>query len=122
MAASVLFDGGAVNALCALTRRTAKYAFREATSAAAVLQWRDSNNDGDGTVNRLLNRLIGVLLLAMLATAAAAQPAGYTKPKVRAITAFVRLDRSAYASQITEALAVVRPCIACLSSPGRAVG
>jgi uncharacterized protein (UPF0210 family) len=108
MAASVLFDGGTLKARCALTRRTAKYAFREATLAAAVLQWRDSNNDGDGTVNRLLNGLIGVLLLAMLATAAAAQPPGYTKPKVRAITAFVRLDRSAYASQITEALAVIR--------------
>ena len=40
---------------------------------------------------------------------ATAYPTGdYTKPKVRAITAFVRLDRATYAQQVNEALAVLQ--------------
>ena len=39
---------------------------------------------------------------------AASQAPPYTKPKVRAITGFLRLDRSTYAQQITEALSVLR--------------
>lgn len=35
-------------------------------------------------------------------------PPPYTKPRVRAITSFVRLDRATYAQQIAEALAVIR--------------
>ena len=54
--------------------------------------------------------LTGVLLLAVATAAAAAQePAsGYTKPKVRAITAFVWLDRSGYTEQIEAALKVLK--------------
>jgi len=37
-----------------------------------------------------------------------AAEAGYTKPKVRAITAFVRLERTSYAQQVNDALAVLR--------------
>ncbi len=59
-------------------------------------------------MDRLLNKLIGAFLLAILAATAAAQPPSYTKPKVRAITAFVRIDRPTYARQITEALAVIK--------------
>ena len=56
----------------------------------------------------LVKKLIGAFLLAILAVTAAAQGAGYTKPKVRAITAFVRIERPTYARQITEALAAIR--------------
>lgn len=70
-------------------------------------------------------RLIGALLSALMVfaaagavavaraatsttTAAAAQQVPpYTKPKVRAITAFVRLDRTTYAQQIADALKVL---------------
>jgi uncharacterized protein len=56
----------------------------------------------------LRQKLIGILLLAVIATAAAAQPPSYTKPKIRAITGFVRLDRATYAQQIAETLSVIR--------------
>jgi uncharacterized protein len=46
--------------------------------------------------------------LAADATAVAAEAAGYTKPKVRAITAFVRLERSTYTKQVGDALTVLR--------------
>lgn len=59
-------------------------------------------------MDRLLNKLIGAFLLSILAATAAAQPPSYTKPKVRAITAFVRIDRPTYGRQITEALAVIK--------------
>ncbi|HVO47598.1 MAG TPA: DUF711 family protein [Steroidobacteraceae bacterium] len=42
------------------------------------------------------------------AAAAGANAPAYTKPKVRAITAFVRLDRSTYVQQVDEALVVLR--------------
>jgi uncharacterized protein len=38
----------------------------------------------------------------------AGEAASYSKPKVRAITAFVRLDRATYAQQVGEALKVIR--------------
>ena len=38
----------------------------------------------------------------------AAEAPGYAKPKVRAITAFVRLERVSYAQQVSDALAVLR--------------
>lgn len=46
------------------------------------------------------------LLAVVSATTAQAQ--NYTKPKVRAITGFVRLNRADYAQQIAEALSVLR--------------
>src|ERR1700722_4573217 len=60
-------------------------------------------------MGRLLN-LIGVTLLAlvMVVGAAATTPPPYPKPKVRAITAFVRLDRATSAQQVADALTVLR--------------
>ena len=55
-----------------------------------------------------LNGLIGALLLAVLAASAMAQSPGFGKPKVRAITAFARLDRTTYTQQVSEALSVIR--------------
>ncbi len=52
-------------------------------------------------------RLLHALLLAALACGAA-YAQDYSKPKVRAITAFVRLDRASYLPQVSEALAVLR--------------
>jgi uncharacterized protein len=52
-------------------------------------------------------KLIWVLLLAV-ASMATAQAKDYTKPKVRAITGFVRLDRADYALEIAQALSVLR--------------
>lgn len=52
-----------------------------------------------------------VFLAASLFTidvAAGAEATGSTKPKVRAITAFVRLERATYAQQVNDALAVLR--------------
>jgi len=59
-------------------------------------------------VGHCRNMLIGALLLAILTTSAVAQAPSYSKPKVRAITAFVRLDRATYAQQVTEALSVIK--------------
>lgn len=60
-------------------------------------------------MKRLLQKSIGALLLAIVAMTAVAQsPPPYTKPKVRAITGFVRLDRATYAQQIAETLSVIR--------------
>lgn len=74
-----------------------------------VLQLGDSNHRGSGTVMRLLQKSIGALMLAIVAMTAVAQaPPAYTKPKVRAITGFVRLDRATYAQQIAETLSVIR--------------
>lgn len=44
----------------------------------------------------------------MFTTVVAVQAQDYTKPKVRAITAFVRLDRAIYAQQMAETLTVLR--------------
>jgi uncharacterized protein len=46
-------------------------------------------------------------LLALLASATA-HAQDYTKPRVRAITAFVRLERASYAQQVTETLTMLR--------------
>jgi uncharacterized protein (UPF0210 family) len=48
------------------------------------------------------------LLLFCVSWATPASAQGGSKPKVRAITGFVRLDRAQYDKQITEALAVLR--------------
>jgi len=47
-------------------------------------------------------------LFAVNVPCTAAEPTGYTKPKVRAITAFVRLERATYVRQVNDALAVLR--------------
>src|SRR5437660_9521586 len=49
-----------------------------------------------------LRVLITVVLLSLVATAQS------TKPKVRAITGFVRLDRSHYQQQVADTLVVLR--------------
>jgi len=54
----------------------------------------------------VIRRLLFVLLAFSVSFAAYAD--GYTKPKVRAITAFVRLDRASYGEQIAAALQVLR--------------
>jgi uncharacterized protein len=59
-------------------------------------------------VKRLIQKSFGALLLALVAITAVAQAPAYTKPKVRAITGFVRLDRATYAQQIAEVLSVIR--------------
>ncbi|MFZ3380023.1 MAG: DUF711 family protein [Candidatus Acidiferrales bacterium] len=50
--------------------------------------------------------------------ARAADPAAATKPKVRAITAFVRLDRAAYQAQIQDALQFLRSAKAAIEKSG----
>jgi len=47
-------------------------------------------------------------LFAVNVSSMAAEATGYMKPKVRAITAFVRLERASYAQQVNDALAVLR--------------
>ncbi len=59
-------------------------------------------------IHGLRHRLIGALLLAVVLSVATAHAQNYTRPKLRAITGFVRLDRENYAPQIAEALAVLR--------------
>jgi uncharacterized protein len=59
----------------------------------------------------VIHRIRWAALWALLLTVVAAtvsQAEEYTKPKVRAITGFVRLDRTTYAQQITATLAVLR--------------
>jgi uncharacterized protein (UPF0210 family) len=52
-------------------------------------------------------RLAALALLLAVACAATAQAQDYTRPKVRAITAFVSLERASYARQIAATLAVL---------------
>jgi uncharacterized protein (UPF0210 family) len=52
-------------------------------------------------------KLLCAFLFAVI-SASMAQAQTYTKPKVRAITGFVRLDRADYVRQIAEALSVLR--------------
>src|ERR1700691_178311 len=51
---------------------------------------------------------LGLACLGALALSTVAQAADYTKPKVRAITAFVRLTPATYVNQISDALIVLR--------------
>ncbi len=53
-------------------------------------------------------RCAAVSLLMLSACAATAQAQDYTRPKVRAITAFVSLERASYARQIARTLVVLR--------------
>jgi uncharacterized protein (UPF0210 family) len=66
-------------------------------------------------------RCIAVALLALAAGAGTSQAADYTKPKVRAITAFVTLERASYARQIAATLAVLREAQRDLEHEGYAV-
>jgi uncharacterized protein (UPF0210 family) len=59
-------------------------------------------------IHSLRNKLIICASLLAVASAVTAQEQRYTKPKVRAITGFVRLDRTTYAQQIDETLTVLR--------------
>jgi uncharacterized protein len=65
----------------------------------------------------VIKRLLLFSLLA-LTSAAAAQADAYTLPKVRAITAFVRLDRTTSDTQIDSALGVLRETRAELQKQG----
>ncbi|MEJ0039596.1 MAG: DUF711 family protein [Gammaproteobacteria bacterium] len=58
-----------------------------------------------------------VFALACLSVAVA-QAQGYTKPRVRAITAFVRLDLDAYPKEIADTLAVLRSARARFNEQG----
>ncbi len=58
-------------------------------------------------MHSLRHTLIGALLLTF-AVAGTVQAQNYTKPKVRAITGFVRLEQAAYVQQIAETLTVLR--------------
>src|SRR5579862_4969342 len=55
---------------------------------------------------RIRNRFVAGLLL-IVCSIVTAHAQSYTKPKVRAITAFVRIERPQYAQQITAALKVL---------------
>lgn len=50
---------------------------------------------------------LAALLLLFICSVVAAHAQDYTKPKVRAITAFVQLDRANYGQQVSAALAVL---------------
>ena len=64
-----------------------------------------------------MKRLMLTLFLCVFAFAAHAAPDA-AKPKVRAITAFVRLDRSSYETQIDEAMKVLNAAQAEFASRG----
>ena len=51
---------------------------------------------------------LGLVCVISLAASTVAPAADYTKPKVRAITAFVRLNPATYGAQISDALVVLR--------------
>src|SRR5579884_3674118 len=52
--------------------------------------------------------LLCSLLIPVIGSAQPAQSAGAAKPKIRAITAFVRLDRAAYQTQVADAMKLLR--------------
>jgi len=55
-----------------------------------------------------MQRLIAAVLLCLFAATAVRAASDGAKPKVRAITAFVRLDRSSYERQVSEAMTVLK--------------
>src|SRR5690242_4707272 len=69
----------------------------------------------NGMVRSLYLKLACVTALAV---STFAQAADYSKPKVRAITAFVRLDPTTYATQISDALIVLRAAQAQFAQQG----
>src|SRR5215471_9413862 len=54
------------------------------------------------------NRITGAVLLAFFTSATIAQTAPVARPKVRTVTAFVRLNRESYRAQIDDALKMLR--------------
>ena len=54
-----------------------------------------------------MKRLIATMLLCTFAASAVHAASDVAKPKVRALTAFVRLDRASYQNQIAEAMTVL---------------
>ena len=66
---------------------------------------------------RNLRRALGFALFA-IAAVVTADAEGYTKPKVRAITAFVRLNQASYQDEVAGALGVVRAAKAEFESQG----
>lgn len=76
---------------------------------------------------RTLSQLTGARLLALpglllafliLAVASPAQGQTAEKPKVRAVTAFVRIDRAQYRTQVSDALLMLRKAKAALEQAG----
>src|SRR3954469_16289015 len=65
-----------------------------------------------------MKHLIALVLLCVLATTIAHAASDAAKPKVRTITAFVRLDRSSYEKQIDEAMTVLNAAKADFSRRG----
>jgi uncharacterized protein (UPF0210 family) len=59
-------------------------------------------------IRSVRHQLLCALLLFAAVPAVTAQVQTYSKPKVRAITGFVRLERADYAAQIAQSLAVLR--------------
>jgi uncharacterized protein len=59
-------------------------------------------------IHSLRHKVLLAFLLLTVTSAVTAQAQNYSKPKVRAITAFVRIDRASYTAQIAESLAVLR--------------
>ncbi|HTV51807.1 MAG TPA: DUF711 family protein [Steroidobacteraceae bacterium] len=59
-------------------------------------------------MNRVARYCLWMALLLITCMASASEPQSYSKPKVRAITGFVRLDPHAYRAQIAAALHVLR--------------
>lgn len=66
----------------------------------------------------MIKRLIIVVVCISLQAVAHAAPNASSNPKVRAITAFVRLDRATYEKQIGDALSVLRKAKAEFESSG----
>jgi uncharacterized protein (UPF0210 family) len=68
----------------------------------------------------MLKRLLAFFLLLLPAIAGAqyAQPPASSSPKVRTVTAFIRLDRSAYRAQVAEALKLLHAAKDALSKSG----
>ena len=56
----------------------------------------------------LMTLTMAAIMVEAASAAAVTQAPPYTKPKVRAITGFLRLDRTTYSQQISEALSVLR--------------
>src|ERR1043166_2014077 len=57
-------------------------------------------------------------LSSILVFAQSSQPAAPSSPKVRAVTAFIRMDRSAYRAQVTEALKLLHASKDALTKAG----
>jgi uncharacterized protein len=75
-----------------------------------------SNNSGSNALVRAL--YLALACVAALAFSCVAPAADYTKPKVRALTAFVRLNPATYVNQISDALAVLRTAQAQFAKEG----